>query len=197
MKKPLYNSLEEWRKAEPVAYKSAFYKGKLEEICEKFGWENKINKPNGYWTLELCKEVALKCNSKNEFRKKYSGAYGSSCENKWLDECCSHMINGKKPSGYWTIEKCKEAALKYNFRKEFQKKYATVYQTARKNNWLDECCAHMIEINKPQGYWDLNHCKKAALKCKNRKEFGKKYGGAYSTVTKNRWLDECFAHMKK
>jgi len=33
-----FNSLSEWRKAEPNAYNSAFRKGNLHDICEQFGW---------------------------------------------------------------------------------------------------------------------------------------------------------------
>ena len=33
-----YNSLSEWRKADPKAYNNAFRKGNLPDICKKFGW---------------------------------------------------------------------------------------------------------------------------------------------------------------
>lgn len=49
----------------------------------------------------------------------------------------------KKPRGYWTLERCKKDALKYNSRSEWQKKSGSVYGCAGKNGWRDECCLHM------------------------------------------------------
>ena len=55
----------------------------------------------------------------------------------------------------WTKEKCKEEALKYKFRSDFNKysgsayhakfwkKSSYVYGLCRKNKWLDEICIHM------------------------------------------------------
>jgi len=48
-------------------------------------------KPLGYWTKELYHETALKCDSRSEFQKKYSGAYQAAYSNGWLDEICPHM----------------------------------------------------------------------------------------------------------
>lgn len=44
--KSKYNSLSEWRKADPKAYNAAFREDKLSEICEQFGWEYKPNNKN-------------------------------------------------------------------------------------------------------------------------------------------------------
>ena len=41
-KNPKYNSLAEWKKAEPKAYLAAKNKGLLDEICNLFGWSSKI-----------------------------------------------------------------------------------------------------------------------------------------------------------
>jgi len=101
-------------------------------------------KPPGYWTKERCHEVALTCNSRTEFQKKYRGAYSSAHRNGWIDKICSHMeFIIKKPPGYWTKERCHEVALTCNSRFEFQKKYRGAYNLARKNGWLNEICSHM------------------------------------------------------
>jgi predicted GIY-YIG superfamily endonuclease len=46
----------------------------------------------------------------------------------------------------WTKEECKNEALKYKSRIEFQKKSSNIYNISRINNWLDEICSHMIII---------------------------------------------------
>jgi len=48
----------------------------------------------------------------------------------------------RKPTGYWTKERCHDEALKYNTRNEF-KKNSTSYQRAIANNWLNDICSHM------------------------------------------------------
>ena len=250
MKKPLYNSLKEWRKAEPIAYQAAINKDAIKMICEKFGWEHikknkqsnywtlekctelslkcnsrsefsekygsaykiaKINnwleeccahmiiirRPVGYWTLERCKKVALKCSSRTEFHKKHGDAHSAAIRNSWIDECYAHMIEFKKPIGYWTLERCKELALKFNSKIEFKRENNSSYASALRNNWLNECCAHMISLFKPKGYWTLEKCKDGALNCNSRVEFKKKYQGAFGAAKRNNWLDECCAHMKK
>jgi predicted GIY-YIG superfamily endonuclease len=38
--------------------------------------------------------------------------------------------------------------------------------------------------------WNKENCIEAAMKCKTRTEFHKKYRGAYSSAVKNNWIDE-------
>ena len=49
----------------------------------------------------------------------------------------------RKLAGYWTLERCKEDALKYNSRSEWWKKSKSSYNKSSKEGWLDECCSHM------------------------------------------------------
>ena len=53
-----------------------------------------MKKPNGYWTKERCYELALQCNSRSEFKRKFITPYDNVRKNKWLDDICSHMIKG-------------------------------------------------------------------------------------------------------
>ncbi len=58
-----------------------------------------------------------------------------------------------KPPNYWTYERCKEEALKYKSRTEFSIGCYGAYNKARKENWLDDICSHMILM----GNW-YNRC---------------------------------------
>jgi hypothetical protein len=49
-----------------------------------------------------------------------------------------------KPHIKWTYEKCKEEALKYQTRNEFQKKSPSGYGASIKKGFLDKVCAHMV-----------------------------------------------------
>ena len=59
----------------------------------------------------------------------------------------------KKPNGYWTYERCKDAAFKCSNKGEFQKRYSTAYATVLKNKWID-LTQHMEiignKVNDPQ-----------------------------------------------
>ena len=52
-----------------------------------------MRKPANFWNKERCRESALKCGSKTEFKLKYVSAYNNAWEFNWLDEICSHMKN--------------------------------------------------------------------------------------------------------
>ena len=153
-------------------------------------------KPNGYWTFEKCKEEALKYYTKKEFHHKSGSAYDSACTHGWLDEIQSHLKGNRKPNNYWTKERCLEEALKYNKRREFQKKSGSAYNTCLKNNWLDDACGHMNLIQKPSGYWTKEKCLEEALKYNKRSDFSKNSVRAYNVSRKNGWLDGFCKHME-
>jgi hypothetical protein len=158
--------------------------------------ENK--KPNGYWTLERCKAEAIQHKTKTQWQKNGNSSYNSALKNGWLDECCVHMSENKKPANYWTKERCIEEALKYNTRNEWSKNSSVSYTSAHKNGWLDECCAHMVQVNKPKGYWDnKDNCLKEALKYKSINEWVKKCKSTYSIISRKEWFKECIEHMDK
>jgi hypothetical protein len=52
------------------------------------------------------------------------------------------VVSDKKPSGYWTIERCHEEALKYSTRSNFRRD-SNSYKAAQRNGWLDHICSHM------------------------------------------------------
>ena len=137
-----YDSKKEFREANNSAYNSAYKNGWLDEIISSFSIPSK--KPYGYWTKERCHEEALKYMSKKEFCKKSGSAYTKAQEEKWIDEICSHIISNRKPSGYWSKERCAEEALKYTSVKELiNDNGANVYNAICKNNWKKELCSHM------------------------------------------------------
>lgn len=192
-----HNSLFEWNKADPKAVANAKQHGFIDEICEMFGWqyEKRIHKPRSYWTLELCKEDALKYKNKTEWAKNSENAYRAALKNGWLDECCTHMRK-QKPRSYWTKKLCKEEAKKYKNRTDWIKHSASSYNAAKANGWLDECCTHMVEPRKPRSYWTLERCKEEALKFNSRADWSRYSGNSsYQIARLNGWLDECCAHM--
>jgi predicted GIY-YIG superfamily endonuclease len=150
---------------------------------------------NIIWDIDKVKEDALKYNTRNEFRIKSGSAYSMAHRSGWLDEVCSHMKTFSKPSGYWTIDKLREEALKYNTKKDFERGVKSAYQIAYKNGWLDDVCSHMVSSRKPNGYWTIDRIKEEALKYKSRNDFKKGSPSAYSKALANNLLDDVCSHM--
>jgi hypothetical protein len=187
-----YKSRSEFYKKSGAAYNSAHKNKWLEEICTHMEY---LQKPNGFWNKERCREEALKYKNKNEFIISSKAGYSKASKNGWLDEICSHMISIRKFSGYWTYDKCKEEALKYNTKNDFYINSKGAYLSAYRKGWYEEICSHMVSPLKPNGYWTYQTCKEEALKYKTNVEFRKKMSGAYNVAYKNSWLDEICSHM--
>jgi hypothetical protein len=157
----------------------------------------KLKKSEFYWTKERCIESALEYNRRNEWRHKKPLAYKIARKNGWFDECTAHMGKLKKSEFYWTKEKCFESALEYNRRTHWMQKRPLAYKTARKNNWLEECTAHMENLRKMKSYWTKEKCIESAMKYKRKYEWRKKEKGAYYAARENNWFEECVEHMVK
>ena len=151
-------------------------------------------KEKNYWTKEKCQEIALKYNSRSEFEKLDSYVYSKSLKMNWLNDICKHMHYIHKHNNYWTFDKCKDEALKYNSRSEFRNNSSSAYRISILNNWLDGICLHMKYIN---NYWTFDKCKDEALKYTNKSEFQKKSKGAYAFANRNNILNDICSHMIK
>lgn len=88
------------------------------------------------WTYEKCKEIALQCKNKEEFKKVNQSAHNSARKNGWIND---FFIQKKRPNGYWdNLENCMEEAKKYRNLKEFAEKGKGAYNAARKNGFIDK-----------------------------------------------------------
>lgn len=132
-----YETRGQFQKKSHRLYQLAYRRNWLNEICTHM----KIIREETF-TFEKCKILALQCNSRNEFNKKFNSAYCAAINNKWINEVCSHMIEIIKPFRYWTYEKCKDVALKYDTKKEFKKNCSSAYNVILAKNW-NNLLSHM------------------------------------------------------
>lgn len=110
-------------------------------------------------------------------------------------------ILNKYPTGalggntlYWTKENCIENAKKYSTLKEWRLNNNSVYCTAIKRGWIEECTNHMIRTYK---IWTKEKCIEDAKKYLTVMEWRKHSEGAFKASSKNNWLDLCCSHMKR
>lgn len=184
-----YKTKKDWENANGSSYSVSRHHGWYDECTAHM--EKKINS-RGYWTLKLCKEDALNYNTQEKWKKSY-GAYNAARKNKWIEECCKHMIKNRKNNDYWTKEMCIEESSKYKTRSEWIKKSQTSYNKSRKLGCFNECVAHMKSLKKN---WTFENCQKDALKYKTRSEWAKKSGASYSKAHRLGWFETCCKHMK-
>jgi hypothetical protein len=145
------------------------------------------------WRKEDCLVDALQYESRSEWNEHSSG-YQVAAKHGWLDECCKHMDDIKKPNGYWTKGRCRTDAKQYNTRTEWQDNNASAYSVAAKNDWLDECCQHMVAAERPRK-WTKEICQIDAKQYKTRTAWKTNSIDAYTAAVKYQWLDECCQHM--
>ncbi len=155
-----------------------------------------MQKIKGGWTKENCIEEAKKYKTRKEWNVKSKNSYAASCYHGWLDECCTHMIQIKKPNNYWTKEICITDAKKYKTRKEWQSKSQSYYLAAGRLGCRDECCTHMEEDRKLSGYWTKEICITDAKKYKTRSEWRLKSGSGMEAARVKGWINDCCAHME-
>lgn len=169
---------------------AASLNGWLDEICSHMP---PPFKPIGYWdNKEHCAEAALKYNNRTDFCNGCSLGYKFSCKNGWLDDICSHMINRRKPDGYWTYERCAAEAAKYKTNLEFRRGSGSACTRATKEGWLRDICNHMPPPRKSPGYWTKERCAEVVMNATDKKEVKVKFKGAFEAIIRNDWVDEMF-----
>jgi hypothetical protein len=123
-------------------------------IVNKYGWWDELSlnmqlkKKRLFWSKAKCRNSALKCATKIEFKTRFRSAYNSALENKWIDEICEHMVrpiatSSKSKNLIWTKHECRKVAIKCKSRSEFKEKYRSAYNSSLKFGWMDELCNHM------------------------------------------------------
>ncbi len=187
-----YNTKVEFMNGSSGAYGACIKNKWLKALCSHM-ISGRI-KPRK-WTKEKCQIESLKYNNKIEFADGSSGAYWACKKNKWIDEICAHMKPLRVKSGTWTKENCQIEALKCSNMTEFENNYSGACQTAKKNKWIDEICAHMKPLKVKNGTWTKENCQSTALLYETRFDFKQCNNGCYTVSTKNGWLDEICSHM--
>jgi predicted GIY-YIG superfamily endonuclease len=138
-----FKTRSEFKKLSSSAFTKARKSGWLDDICTHMIGGRK---PNGYWTKERCAKEASKFKTRVAFQEGSGTSFVLASRNNWLDDICTHMTGGQKPSGYWTKERCATEASKFKTRVEFKKGSVSAYSKAGSNGWLDEICSNMERV---------------------------------------------------
>jgi hypothetical protein len=137
------------------------------------------------------KKIKPKYNSLLDWYNADRKAYAAAQRKGMLQEICNKLdwdLMRKK----WDLEKCKAEALKYESRSKWRKNSASSYDCACKNNWLDECCLHMIKLRKSHRYWTEETCIAEALKYKSYSDWKKNNVNSYNWSLRLDALDKIY-----
>ena len=99
----------------------------------------------------------------------------------------------RKENGYWTKERCLDAARECKTQAEFRRKYNTAWGKVYRNGWLKEI-TWFADGNKVARKRRINEsyerCRNAALSCKTMKEFYTNYTNEATLAYKHGWISE-------
>lgn len=108
--------------------------------------------PAAKWTLETCRESALKYSTKQDWRKSAPGAYQAAYNKGFLDACTGHMPEHAPAKHFiYTLAYCLASARQYATRIEWAKEAKGAYQAASRHGWIKRCCRHMRKPNNRGG----------------------------------------------
>lgn len=156
------------------------------------------------WTLEACKEIALKYTRRSDWQKHDRNSSAAAERNGWMEECCGHMdpvperIKKRVKAGTWTRDMCYESAKRFNSSTEWERGDGKAYYAAVNKGWLKEIGALLGWVSfKPPGYWeDPLNCLTEARKYQSRSEWYEKSRGSYNGAHKYGYVEICTWHME-
>jgi hypothetical protein len=149
-----YANKEDFFQEANVAFNISVEFGWIDEICMHMNAgvvkqnEPKTRNKRNFWTKQRCIEESLNYKTLQEFKKQSNWVYNKLKKNNWL----KHIKLPDKPKykavGYWTINTCKEEALKYDALTDFIHNSTAAYYQTWKNQWIDEVCDHLVKYKR-------------------------------------------------
>lgn len=180
-------SVDEFReayegRAHSHAKKLAIMKVITRDMYDGGYWPMPQKKPSGYWTLEKCKNVCMSYDNQADLMRDHHDVYSAIKEHGWQLECFAPMKGKKRPNGYWTLERCKAEAMKYNNPAAMKRGDPKAYSAMKSHGWYEMCCAEMKARRVPNNYWTEERIKEVMMKTITRTDFQKDYPGAYGAA---------------
>lgn len=133
-----YKTKKEFVHDNPIAYKSAYNNGWLDEICQDM-----IVLRRKKFTKEECIVAAKPYNRIAEFEKANQAMYNAARKNGWLNEVCAHMYHRVKE---WSDELLENEAKKHKHKIDFLRACPSAYTVASRKGILDRICGHMEDL---------------------------------------------------
>jgi hypothetical protein len=181
-----YKTADEFKKAEPKAFKKAKELGVLKSL-----FKDEFRR-NIKWTPDAIKQAAASYKSRGEFQANNQYAYIKALSLGILDD----LFPKKQPPGRkaLTPDEIKQAAAPYKSRSEFQINNIRAYIAARKNNMMDDLFPKKFSggVRPSNIKWTPDTIKQAAAPYKSRSEFFYNNPYVYFKARKAGMMDDLF-----
>ena len=190
-----FSSRSEWKAKNGSAYRASHNAGYFDEATAHMKTPEKTRK----WTKEIILLDAKKYKSRSEWNRYSPSAVSAARRLGCFDIAVNHMkiLN---PKGKWSKKSSVlTSAKKYKSKFEWQRHEVGAYESAKNNSWFEEATNHMPVrmTNKSKLKWTKKTVINSAKKFSSKKEWHKKFSGAYESAKKNGWFEEATAHMKR
>ncbi|MEA1052480.1 hypothetical protein U5801_22120 [Lamprobacter modestohalophilus] len=184
----LYPTRQAWERGHPSAYNAAKQHQLFDVVCGHMpASPRKL-------PLEALMASAARYQSRGDWKNADPSAYLSAYRRGLLDVVCAHMTSKLRPSGYWTLERCKASAAAYTRRGDWQKAASNAYAHAQKNGWLDLCCAHMSKQQRDRK-WTHKAIEASAQRFNSKTSWHREEHGAYSAAKQLGIFEQVTTHM--
>lgn len=187
-----YKTLKEWTNANKSAVNASQRNGSYSAAT----FHMNIQRQRPVLTKEQVLASARMHRKPTLWRKADSRAYSTAHREGYLDQATAHMDGDWcRPSGYWTYERLKYHAIKYDSKKEWKESHSTSYHAAANNKELfAELTSHMSELRKT---WDEAALKNEAAKFVDYTKWTEENATAYQAAKRLGIHEEVTAHMKR
>lgn len=140
--------------------------------------------------IDIAKKYNRRQDFKNNDRNAMKAARGRGKD--FYINICSHMTDGRRPYGTYTIAELRKRAKKFKTRGEFAKKDKSGYAQAHKMGVLEDVCTHMKRLVAEKWTEEslIEFVKKKNIK--TRTQFNKEASGAYTAAWKMKLLNKLF-----
>lgn len=127
------------------AYHAARVHGWMEDACAHM--PTRVASRPRKWTDEAIRETVAKYSDFKSFREGQSSLFVLLWQTDRLDAFTGHLTRASRPNGYWTKERCAEAAEQCVTRIDFAKRFPAAADAAYRYGWMDDICGHMEVAN--------------------------------------------------
>lgn len=147
-----------------------------------------------------CLDNAKKYNKRSDWHKfgSYFYRYAKNQGNLFFEQCCSHMMNGRRDY-FFTDDELINDAKKYKTRAEWDKKSPAMFGVANRKpkEFFEKCCTHMELQNQP---WTKKKIFDIARKYKHSNDWLKGHPTSYVAAYKKfgkPFVKKCKYHMTR
>lgn len=151
-------------------------------------------KKSDKYSKEHCKNIALFCKSRKEFRESHRSEYLFCLRNGWIEEVCSHFELNKALPDYWNVH-YQEAISQCDTRHEMFRRFPGAFYFLKRSGLFEKYCSCLAEMR-----YDINRLSEedlihVAKKYNSLTDFAKYDGAIFNDIHRRGLLYTVCSHL--